>query len=286
MKMIPGVKIELWFQGGKNIAPRQMAVADDGYVGKLGGGARFAIQAIVEKDAPVYGVNVDGKKNVILKMDVAPERPFTGTSGCRRLYEQKCEVRSSQDSTACTWTNDNHLNLLEAPSGGRIRYWEIALVSRGGQFFLTSQCLYEAQCYRDKNGRVVCPFFQGEQFPDEEREWPQMVDLIVAFMADTVLPSVNKYRPTSKPSTNDLGSNKGKVLWWNHMSGVGCILTLEGEAKVYWRQITRPPGSRLVHLVPGEIVAHGELVAANRDGVKKTGFRYEALDVFPIKPAQ
>lgn len=284
MKTIPGVKIELWFLGGRNIAPRQMEVADDGYVGELGAGAKFTIQSIVQKGAYILGVHTDNAKNIVLKKE-ASERSLTPL-GDVRTYEQKCEIRRSQNGTACTWPNDNHLNLAEAGSDGKVRYWEIALVSRNGNFFLTTQCLYEAQCYHDQNNMVVCPFFQREQFPGEEREWPQMVDMLKAFMTDSGLPSISEYHPTPKPSAKGLKPKTGKVLWWNHMSGTGCVLTRDDEeVKVHWTQVTRKD-SRLAYLVPGEVVAYHKLVPANRDGAKKTGFQYEALEVSLVKPAQ
>lgn len=295
-KTIPGVDVQLWFldRSGKNIGPSQiqMKVFEDGYVGQLGEG-KFAIQAVVEKGTFVLGVFVDTgdkEKKVILKRDVpSQERPFTQTNG-GHLFEQKVVVHQSRAGVACTWPNDNHFNLVEVEKGGKIRYWEIALVSRDGEFFLTTQRLYEAQCYwNDESGESYgfnCPFFQKKRFPSEDRDWEKMVEFLEEIIGGaSTLPLVRGYKPTPKLSAEGLRPNTGRVSWWSHSSGTGAIKTLkdgvEVEVKVHWKQVHRE-GSRLAYLVPGEIMNFNSLIEANREGCKETSFEYEAIGVLLV----
>jgi hypothetical protein len=243
MEKINGVTALIKFNG------RVLSVDADGYLGMLAPGLAL-LETHILPDLDVYGFEVNGKKNVMLKKDWAPSMmpPNKG-----KVYQTKVQVVRDMKGFCCTKYPDNHMRLLELIKGGKFRVWEIALVSQHGHFFLTTQRVYEASCYR--NGQqIVCPYFEGEP-----HKWPQLVQLLRQLLIERMveLKPISEHLPDPKPSADGLFLGTGRVLWWNFAQGLGAIITPEGVARVHWSNVV--PRGRLAFLTRGEIVRYRSL---------------------------
>jgi cold shock CspA family protein len=249
----------------------------DGYVGILTTGTAL-IEVHIEPNVRICGLNIDGRKNVVLKKNLAP---LTKPPSEGKFYQTKTQVVMDIEGIRCTKYPDNYMGLLELTEEGQLKFWEIALVSQLGYFFLTVQQIYRTDCYHDGE-RIVCPFFEGKP-----HKWPQLVQLSVQLLTEmqNKLKPISEYRSEPEPAVYDLDPNKGRVLWWNRAQGLGAIVTSEGEARVHWKGIKQTRlRSRLAFLTAGEIVQYQSLRPTPIPPFKerRTSFKWEAVDVEPL----
>ncbi len=264
MDRINGVSITVSMDG--NV----LEVQDDGYLGKLVPGQAL-IEVYVLPGCNIYGFTVDGKKNVVPKKDWAllARPPKEG-----KHYKARVQIKTSLEGVYHTEYSDNNLRLLELNSDGNVRIWEIALISQGGDFFVTIQQTYTVCCYSDGQ-KVVCPRF--------DEKWPSIVKLLGKLLGDKVkgLAPVKEYQPEPEPTVDDLAPNTARVLWFNlARGGIGAITTPEGEARVYWKQVTKR--NRLAFLVPGEVVRYESLGTPFQTRARPTAFKKQAVGVKPL----
>lgn len=247
MEHIPGVVVAL-FVNGERVQPE-----NDGFVGGLNPTDTAIIEAKIRNGSNGFGIDVDGKKNVVLKKDLLP---FEDPDGSGRLYQQKVPIKVSLKNIAHTEYTSNHLRVLKLYGDGRTELWEIALVSQGGLFFLTTQRTYAVCCYYH-NGKsanwVVCPYFDTPP-----HEWPQLVAVLKQLFAGEVgignLVRGKRYQPEFESSSHDLAPNTARVIWWNAAQGFGMVMTPEGPARLHWSQVT--PRDRIVFLEHGQLVKY------------------------------
>lgn len=245
MAQIPGVSVVL-FVNGERIQPE-----NDGYVGRLEPADTVIIEAKVRNDSNGYGIAVDGNKNVVLKKDWLP---FEDPDGSGRLYEKKVTIKLSLEQTPHTEYTSNHLRMLKLYGNGRTELWEVALVSQGGNFFLTVQRTYDVRCYYH-NGEegIVCSYFQTKP-----HEWPQLVAILKQLFTEEVgignLTRGKRYQLEQEPSSDGLAPNTARVIWWNVAQGFGMVMTPEGPALLHWSQVT--PRNRIVLLESNELVKY------------------------------
>jgi cold shock CspA family protein len=263
VRKIEGVVIRVSLDG--HILP----IESDGYLGKLTSG-KALIEVYIQPGYDLYGLEVDGKGNVILKKDWGPlqKPPLEG-----KYYKKTVSIMKDVKGRYCTKYPNNNMRLLELRKNGELRIWQIALISQGGLFFLTVQQQYKMRCYRE-GGKVVCP--------PQPREWPQLVELLNRLLVDkiTELSPITEYQPEPIPKANGLIPGIGRVLWWNFAMGLGAIDTREGQASVHWSKVA--PRGRLAYLIPGELVKYRSLRPRTPKLPHKTSFRKEAIGVEPI----
>lgn len=206
-------------------------------------------------DQHIWGISVDGKKNVVIKKDVAREarEPFAG-----KIYATKIQIKRANpylDSGAAhgichTEYPDNNLRLLKLDNGRGVVH-EVALVSQDGVFFLTEQITWRFDLFREDN-HATCPYFREDAHP-----WPQMEHLIQhIFPADQIdrLAPAEQYAPAEPPKERT-PEYTGKVLWYNLAQGIGVVETTQGIARVHWTQTPARP--RFKYLCVGESIAFG-----------------------------
>lgn len=250
--------------------------SDDGCLGYLAP-PRATLKVSVSADQQIWGVSVDGSKNVVLKKDLALEarEPVAG-----KIYSAKIQIKRANpylDSGAArgichTEYPDNNLRLLEL-DGARGTVHEVALVSQDGVFFLTRQKTWRFDLFRE-DGRVVCPYFCEEAHP-----WPQMGRLIHSiFPADQIdrLAPADQYVPAEQ-SKEHLQEYQGKVLWYNLAQGIGAVETTQGSARVHWTQA--PPRPRFHYLVPGETIVFQRLRELKETKLRRTKYLFEVEGV-------
>jgi|SRR3989344_3091948 len=240
-----------------------MVIEQDGYVGKLtSGSARLEITV----PAHCAAFHVDGKKNVFPKKNISLTE-----SEC--VFSLKIPIDVDLKGTYCTRYRSNNLRLLEIADTLLLRVWEVALVSRQGDFFVTCEHAYEFSCYRDKHGDVSCPYFEGKP-----HMWPQFVDMLGETLCEIAdaLPDESEFKDTAD-SNEVFAPSTGRVLWWSPAQGFGAIKTREGVARVHWSQIIT--SSRLARLQQNATVEFaGMIELATGNG---TSFGFEAYGVRP-----
>ena len=220
----------------------------------------------VESGRAIHAFGVDGKKNVIPRRDLARDEEPAREG---KHYRANVQIKTSLENVLHTEYPDNNIRLLEVLSEGRFRIWEVALVSQGGDFFVTVQKTYEAYCYRDGE-KFACPQFA---------KWPQLVAFLEKLFEGKVdeLPLVASYQPEPKTSTEGLAPSTGKVLWFNFAQGVGAIITSKGTARVHWTQVAKR--GRRAYLLPGESVRYSSLKAPQNTKLRSSSFAKEAVRV-------
>lgn len=263
MDRMDGVGIRLTVEGVSADISRTAYV---GEIAKIFPGCESCISVHVPRGRNIYGISVDGKKNVALKKDcvLCEEPPYEG-----RMYQTFVQVKKGKDGAYHTEYPDNNMRLLEIESNGTVRLWEIALISQASEFFITVQKVYEAQCYHDKGGSVVCPPFA---------KWPQMNDLLVKLMAGIELPVAGECKEETQ--SEKLPSNTARVVWFNLAQGFGMLATPDGPARVHWREIAKREAG-LAYLVSGEYVRYEKLRDPVQTKPRQTSFQKEATGVIP-----
>jgi cold shock CspA family protein len=246
------------FLNGEIITPET-----DGYLGRLTNQDEVVIEITVDAGRDyIYGIEVDGKKNIYFKKDHS-------LSTDQHIFKTKIPIKVGLDDVPHTEYPNNNLRIIRVYKNGKVEMWEIALMSRGGSFFLTTQKTYEVHCYR-KEGKIFCPHFS---------KWPQMMDLLCVCLNISNLPPIEEYQEKTSIDAKKLAKDTGIVQWWNNAQGVGMIMTSNGPARVHWKNIFPSNSSRLTYLTPGGIVKYKALVRPQQTKARSTAFRLEAVGV-------
>lgn len=238
----------------------RIAIEPDGYVGKLTRGLAL-LEITVSPNCAAF--HVDTKKNIIPKKDLSQDENL-------HVFSLRIPIDVDLAGVYCTKYRSNNFRLLEMKESLELNIWEIALVSRGGDFFVTVEHAYEFSCYRDRRNAIVCPYFEGKP-----HTWPQLVDMLSATLADIVdaLPDVSECKEMHHKS-EELGLSTGQVLWWSSAQGFGAIRTYQGDAFVHWNDIVSD--CRLKRLVRGEKVIFDCLTTLDS---RDSSFKYKAYGV-------
>src|SRR3989344_1266480 len=202
-------------------------------LGKLNAGNQIIIQAIFDKtDTKVYGLNVEEKtKNITLKKDIGKE-----ISQEQNVVAYQKNVTILGTDFPYTKADQNCLTILETQDNGKFKYWESSVINQNEQFYFVVQKVYSAQCFKNANDEIVCPYFSTEQ-----KNWPQLVELLKNLYAnkkESLALSSEENVSIKDYFVDRLSTYQGEiVLWWNFRRNSGCILTAKGPAKVYWKNI-------------------------------------------------
>ena len=237
-----------------------MVVEQDGYVGKLTHGSAL-LEITVSPHCAAF--HVDGKKNIIPKKNLSQDES-------QRIFSLRIPIDTSLQGIYCTRYRSNNFRLLEIGEFLKLYLWEIALVSRGGDFFVTCERAYEFSCYRNERGSIVCPYFEGRP-----HEWPQLVDMLAVTLAEIAdaLPDESEFKEANH-KCEELDQSTGRVLWWSSAQGFGAIRTQRGDAFVYWGEIASD--HRLKRLMQGEKVEFDCLTTLDS---RESPFKYKAYGV-------
>lgn len=279
MNGIEGVEITVFAGEARPVA---LQVAEDGFLGRLKSGV-LTIVARVASGLPIYGLDVDGKKDVRLRANKAAKTdpPMEGKEFHARVaveYGEGVSYNGGQETeyreVFFTRYPANNLRLLRLEPSGEFHIWEIAIVSQNSDFFLTVQETYSGSCYKSDDG-LACP---------KVNKWPQMIQLMADIIEEAglaSLPDLITYSEDTRPPDRYIG-NTGIVLWWNHAMGMGVIQTHDGQARVHWTQSPKRP--RLAFLQKDEHLFFEEVgspvVKPRPDGsVRPTAFKLEAKGI-------
>ncbi|MEX2368990.1 MAG: hypothetical protein WD552_01190 [Candidatus Paceibacterota bacterium] len=224
----------------------------------------------------MFSFSVDGAKNVTGRKDYAED-------GTRKRYRQTIPVKktnpskesSRQSGILHTENSQNNIRLIEFKDEGEVEIWEVAVISRYGKFFLTTQRVYSFFCRREDQSLI------SERFgPESPNAWPQLMDYMEFSLKERELfaglPEFCKER--LNPPMIPEEENIGVVIWFNVRTGVGMILTKEGESRVYFYDLEiteRGPG----FLYPGERVSYEEITLPPREDSHSTSIQRQAVGV-------
>ena len=213
---------------------------------------------------------------------VRPNSPIDGTTD---QFSLRIHLKHTKDGTFCPERNNNMINVVEfgvdAAHGGRFRIWEIAVISQEGEFFLTSQVVYEAELLL-QGERIVCPFFTDEKW----HHWPELVRFLTEVgtkrgLIGQLCP-VTEYRREQKPSGRGLKPGTARVLWFAESIRMGAVVTVAGQvARGHVSQLLVPRGKwGRKYLEAGEIVRYKEVMEANQETSKRgTEFPFDVVGV-------
>ncbi len=242
---------------------QNVSIRDDGFIGTPKP-QKAKIRVLVKEGISIHLLTVDAEKNIHLRKGINSKEG--------KAFDKDIALGVSKDGSVYAKYPNNNIRMLTI-SNGKVRVWEFALVGQRGKFFLTSQLVYEAQCFSD-NGVFSCPRFH---------DWPQMVSILAGMIDVADLPPKAEYLT---PSTIDVTPPKpctGRVRWYNYASGLGMIETHTGEqARVHWKQVNRGNGHSFAFLIEGERVEYFKLRAVNPSIADETSFKKEAIGVRPV----
>ncbi len=209
---------------------------------------------------------VDNQKNIVESRD-RDQYDFEATL-CR--FTRRVPVKLSSDCIYYTPDSQNNIRVLRLKLDGSFTIWEVAVISQEGDFFLTVQRSYEAQCYWNAETRsMICPRFQNNL-----NDWPSLVELLKQGVNNDLLPIFRDDETTEEmQALPDAG--QGRVMWWSSYKGIGAIDTLKGVARVHWRGAALQGRRHLRYLVPGELVSYESL----GEPFGNTRFKFEARGV-------
>lgn len=215
---------------------------------------------------PTYLEQARTRLEAALSQPISREQP--------RVYGKNCQIQANPKSGEPFVTYpDNLLCIAEViredgRQTNRARVWRIAVVSQGGNFFVTLQQGYEAACYANPaDGVIAFPRFQKH---------PALNDLLVDLVPDgTHVPTLDEYQEDPAPHVTLTNGHDGVVTSFYDARGVGTILTKRGPARVYWGDCPERPRRRF-------LVA-GERVQVRLDAPKMTkrssSFELQAYDI-------
>lgn len=230
----------------------------------------------------VYGFHVDGSRNIMRK-----SRSYSGFSTDVRIKETNPPAGSGRESGILhTEQTENHIRFLEMDTekAGRMRMWEIALISRYGSFFLTQQLVYDFAVYRQLGNGSSWDLASRRFGRNAPQEWPSLMSF-----CEEVLKEAGKWnfvpnRPR-EPNYDMLEpSQKGftaVVDWFNVRVGLGALqVTPDTQARVHFSDIET--SRQMPYLKSGERVRYDRLEKPTEDG-KDTAFSWQANGVVPRK---
>lgn len=255
-------------------------------LGELSIGEQIIVQVVLYKtDVKIYGLTVDEKtRNIIPKKN----RGFEISAEKNIMAYQK-NIRVLGVLFPYTKPDQNCLVILENQNNGKIKYWELSVMNQDTQFYFIIQKVYEAQCFVDKDNKIACPYFSTEDsiWTGKGKNWPQLVELLQKLYVKTEkflsLPII--YEEFNSDKANYLESDTGKVLYWNFRRNTGVIMTKNGAAKVYWRNIIQSPLSsekQLAYLTTGTFVNFEKLITPTH----QTNLEWEAIGIEKIEDSK
>ncbi len=266
-----GIEVNLLTEEGREIIPEE-----DGYIsGSLAD--KVAIHVAIPRESKFYAFIVDNKKNVALSRD------RTKGNGPLKISQVVVPVEwSERYQVFTTRFPHNNIRMMQLESDGYIALWRVSLISQNGNFFLAAEITHGANCYRD-DGKVVCP----------DLKWDSLNVVLTSLMsADMIdrLPDINEsaseYIPPPEVAKESVGKayapGTARVVWWSTAEGYGRLITPKGNARVYWKQVSRPDNSRRAYLKVGELVTYTEIREPEHVMPHGTKFKLEAYGVKPL----
>lgn len=271
-----GIEVEVWFE------EERLIPEEDGYLGEelrfkremVKKVAYFELKCFVEKRENLMPkcISVDGNKNVVLMKDRSKDSSVA-------LFSIKILVKRDDYGILTTEYPLNNLRVLIFGKEGKFEVWEIAVIAQDGLFFLTEQITYEAQCFLNEAGEIVCPRLE---------KWPQLIELLKSLVKEEEILSVSEYSSSPIPKAEGLPPKQAKVVWWNFAQGLGAIvIDKKGtQARVHWRDLVIDQKGKLRALSPDQVVSYQKLVLPRQSKGRTTGFLMEAIGVTPITPTE
>ena len=173
----------------------------------------------------------------------------------------------------------NHLKLLVPLERGGFQIWEYGLVVQHARMFTVLQQTYQDICFRNKQGKVICPAFPY---------WEDLLSLLEeVFTGRPDVQSSVHYRPRRPEDANGIPDGQARVQWWNCVNGLGAALTHTHEtAKIHWKDVhVKQRGTpRLIALQEGTMVRYQALTKPKPYGHRPSEFRLQARGVHPLEP--
>ncbi len=234
-------------------------------MGELKSGDQIVVQMTSNQtDIKFYGLNVDEKtKNIVFKKNIGSE---VSTDKNVVAYQKKVTVLGTE--FPYTKADQNCLTILETQNNGKVRYWELSLINQNEKFYFIVQKVYEAQCFKTEEDKIICPYFRTN------KHWPQLVELLRNLYYEKE--KIPLYTTTILIDDNDLfilTGNEGSVLWWNFRRNSGVIMTNKGPVKVYWKNIKSDKTP--VYLISNKFVKFESLISPTH----RTELEWEAIGV-------
>lgn len=274
--------------GGIQISPQNIYDNRAARLGRLESGSVSLLLAFPRvvgvEGAVIVPFVVDGKKNVnTLKPmkaeedeDIVWERKISVFYSPPRVLTLDRTV-GGNEGLSYTRYPDNHVKVARIARDGKIEVWEIAVISQGGDFFVTIQRLYEAQAFGGKDSPLKIPTF--------DIKWPQLAALLRTIV--TTLNLSLETKPVQEEVEKDLAEGlqegQARVVWFNSANGVGSVVLQDGsQARVHWSQISKRELGRR-YLIAGENVAYKELRTPTLSpSYRQTGFQKEVVGVILV----
>ena len=249
-----------------SIGSQFLDIGEDGYVGRLTLGMRAEIYVwIGQGHDDLYGVDVDGRKNMVLRR-ILPA-PQGG-----KCYRSRVEVKTGLNGAHHTQYPANNIRVLRLAPDGTLEVWLASLFSQNGEFFLTIQRTEKAWCHRSGETGVQCP---GSRYGERAQNLAFFAQLLGEGVRD--LPAEGESWPKTERPVTLRGGNDGVTQWFTDAEGTGAIQTLKGLARVHWSQIT--PRDRLAYLREGEKVTFKALRLPEKTSSRETALKLEAVGV-------
>lgn len=307
MRIIEGVEAHAYLDGN------ELESEHDGFVGKLYAGrlVTLIVGVAPQRRGAVHPFVMDGSKNVSLLrergeeereleqyelLDQVGQGVASGqlsaedaeelrqeivaldTSRDEGVYRLNMVLVSDRGGAAMAKYPGNVLRLVEMFPNGRTMFHRVALASEDGRFFIAQDVAYDVRVYRNAEGAVYCPAIH--------LEWPQAESLLAKLWADCAeqLADISEYVREPEPSIEGLSFGQGRVLWASEGMGQYAILTAEGTARAYRRDLVPRADSRLRRLYPGEIVEFDRLEAPRRKReISRFGYREFSSQAYGVR---
>lgn len=245
LDVIPGVW--MYLSRGK----QKLTVEEDGYVGQLVPEDPLFLHALVQPDFDhVHVVSIQNKEKRI----IVPYQNVSLSGG--RHYHQRIFLDRGKEAYMVSRSIPPMYGMVTGKSG-KIEMYAVALFTQGETNFLTSQKIWETECYRNGHGVAL---------PNVTPAWPALVQFLEQYYAKSSgLPAIETY-VKSTVAIPSLRQKEGSVLWYNDYQGSGAIATLQGELLVKWKEVQPRPRKR--YLRAGERVRYKSMRMLEVDSLK------------------
>jgi cold shock CspA family protein len=228
----------------------------------------------------VYGFHVDGNRNIRSK-----SRCYSGFSTSVRIKKTNPPPAVDRESGILhTEQTENHIRFLEMDTekAGRMRVWEISLISRNGAFFLTQQLVYDFAVYRQLGNGSSWDLTSRRFGRNAPQEWPSLMGFCEEALKEAEKWNFIPNRPR-EPNHDMLEPSQhgftAVVDWFNVRVGLGALqVTPATQARVHFSDIET--SRQIPYLESGERVHYDRLEKPVEDG-KDTAFSWQAHEVTP-----
>lgn len=162
----------------------------------------------------------------------------------------------------------NHHKVVEVFKNGHMRIWEIGIVSENGEFFLTTQLVWDVWLFRNTDGKVFLPALSN---------WETLMVILNIHVDPKGLRPITEYNQSDdEVSAEGLSAEEGRVQFYNSAQGFGIAVTTKGPAKIHWSQI---PGGHTADLSKGDIIRFKNLISPSGHGDKVPAVRLQAKGI-------